>query len=186
MKETKKHSLIRYILLFFFVITYFIYTIYKFGFSNGLLVSSLTWSFFIFCTPIADAGFILAFPVRVLIGVRMIYTQIASFVLAAIITLIAITVRPIAFHKTLILELYHQILFHPIPYWIIIILSLIGTFFSIYFGDELMDVDHYQERKLYHRHINKYKILISFFIFVSVILFYKFLIDKIGLAIPLF
>ncbi len=186
MEETRKHSLIRYILLFFFVIAYFIYTIYKFGLNNGLLVSLLTWSFFIFCTPIADAGFILAFPVRILIGVRMIYTQIVSFFIAAAITMFAIFTKPIIFNKTLILKLYHQILFQPIPYWTIIILSLLGTFFSIYFGDELLDVRHFRDRKLYHQHVNKHKIIISFFIFFSVILLYKFLINKIGLVIPLF
>ncbi len=185
MKETKKHTLTRYFLLLLFIIIYFYYTVNKFGLSNGILVSILTWSFFIFCTPVADAGFLLALPVRLLIGVRMVFTQIFSFFLALIITLFAIFYNPLVFQKTLILKLYHQILFQPFPYWIIIILSITGTIFSIYFGDELIDVGTHDERKKYHRHVNKYKIIVSFSIFILTIVVYNFLLNQIGIKIPL-
>jgi len=186
MKETKKHVLIRYFLLLVFIIVYIYYTINKFGFSDGIFVSILTWSFFIFCTPISDAGFILAFPIRILIGVRMIYTQIASFLLALFFTLGAIIYNPAIFQDTLILKLYHQILYNPYPNWVIILLSLLGTFFSIYFGDELIDVSTHRERKLYYRHKSKYQIIISLSIFVLTVIIYNFLLHQIGIEIPLF
>ena len=62
-EETKKHSLIRYILLILVLTAYFLFVSYKFGAVNGLLVTILSWSFFVFCTPLADVGFILDFPV---------------------------------------------------------------------------------------------------------------------------
>ena len=186
MKETKKHTLVRYILLILFVAGYFLFTINKFGFQNGFLVSGLTWSFFVFCTPIADAGFILAFPVRLLIGIRMIYTQIFSFILAFFITIFAINYNIAIFQKTLILNLYHQILFQPFPFWIIIILSLAGTFFSIYFGDELIDVSTHKEREKYHKHVNRHKIIASLSIFLLTVVVYKFLLNRVGIDIPLF
>ena len=172
-------------LLFLFLLAYLFYTIHKFGLENGLWTTGLTWSFFVFCTPIADAGFILAFPVRLLIGVRMMYTQIASFFIALAITLPAIFARPVIFQKTLMLELYYRILTDPIPYWTIIILSLIGTIFSIYFGDELVDVSTHAERAKYHKHINKYKIIISLFIFFATLGVYNFLLHQTGIKIPL-
>jgi len=186
MKETKKHTLVRYFLLLTFIVIYVYYTINEFGFNNGIFVSALTWSFFVFCTPIADAGFILAFPIRVLIGVRMVYTQITSFLLALFFTLGAIIYNPMIFQNTLILKLYHQILYNPYPNWIIIVLSLFGTFFSIYFGDELMDVSAHKERSLYHQHKSKHKIIISLSIFVLTIIVYNFLLHQIGIEIPLF
>ncbi len=185
MKETKKHTLVRYLLLLAFIIVYIYYTVNRFGLNNGMLVSVLTWSFFVFCTPVADAGFILAFPIRMLIGVRMVYTQIFSFFLALFITFGAIIYNPAVFQNTLILRLYHQILYNPYPNWIIIILSLVGTFFSIYFGDELMDVGANKERKLYHQHKSKHKIIISLSIFALTIIVYNFLLHQIGIEIPL-
>ncbi len=185
MKETQKHTFIRYFLLLVFIFIYIYYTVNKFGINNGLLVSALTWSFFVFCTPIADAGFILAFPIRMLIGVRMVYTQIISFFLALFIILEAIIYNPTIFQNTLILKLFHQILYHPYPNWIIIILSLVGTFFSIYFGDELIDVSAHHERRLYHQHKSKHKIIISLSIFALTIVIYNFLLHQIGIEIPL-
>ncbi len=184
-EETKQHSLIRYFLLILFLLAYLIYTSYKFGSGNGLLITALTWSFFVFCTPIADAGFILALPIRLLIGVRMVYTQIFSYLLAFLINIITLIYTPTIYNKTLLLNLYHQILTKAFPYWGIIILSFVGTFFSIYFGDELIDVTAHKERTKYHRHINKYKFIVFVFTMVATIIFYNFLLHKLNINIPL-
>ena len=163
-EETKRHSLLRYIILVFFIVVYFLYESRKLGTTNGFLVTILTWSFFIFCTPVADAGFILAFPIRLLIKVRMIYTQIVSFGIALVIVLLTLAYQPAIYNTSLILKLFYTILLNPYPYWLIIILSLVGTIFSIYFGDELMDVSHHQERRKYHRHLDKYRIVSAAFV----------------------
>ncbi len=183
--ETKKHSLLRYIILSFFIVAYFVYESKKLGTTGGFLVTILTWSFFVFCTPVADAGFILAFPIRLLIGVRMVYTQIASYFIATMIVLLTLTYQSAIYNTNLILRLFHTILVNPNPYWLIMIISLIGTLMSIYFGDELIDVSHYRERQKYHRHLNKYKIVATIFIVVLTIDLYSFLLHKIGLQIPL-
>jgi len=184
-EETKRHTLLRYVILVLFIIAYFLYESRKLGTANGFLVTILTWSFFVFCTPIADAGFVLAFPIRLLVKVRMIYTQIVSFGIALVIVLLALAYRPAIYHTSLILKLFHTILLNPYPYWFIIVLSLIGTLFSIYFGDELMDVSHYKERQKYHRHLNKYRIVVAAFMIVLTIGLYSFLLNKIGIHIPL-
>jgi hypothetical protein len=41
---------------------YFIFIAKKYGLQQGLFVSTLSWSFFVLCTPVADAGFLLDFP----------------------------------------------------------------------------------------------------------------------------
>lgn len=183
--ETKRHNLLRYALLLLFLGVYLIYTINEFGLEAGIWATALTWSFFIFCTPIADAGFILAFPVRLLVGWRMIYTQAASIFLALFVSLYALFLKTEIFEKTLILKLFRKILTTPWPYWSIIALSLSGTVFSILFADELFDVSSHSERAKYHRHINKHKLVVSFFIFIFTILLYNFLLHHIGIEIPL-
>ena len=183
--ETRKHSSFRYILLFLILVSYFIYAIDKFGTSNGILVTILTWSFFVFSTPIADAGFIVAFPTRLLLKVRMIYSQIAVFFIAGIINIFVLAQNPGIYNTTFILKLFYKILTNPYPFWGIIILSAIGTFFSIYFGDELIDVTKHKDRIKYHKHLNKYKFILFLFVIVITIVLYNFLLNNLGINIPL-
>ncbi len=183
--KTKKHSLIKFVGLAIIIIAYFIFISFKIGTKNGIFVTALTWSFFIFCTPIADAGFLLAFPVRLLTGIRMMYTQLISFVVAFFIVVSAFLFSPNIYNSTIILRLFRRILLNPFPLWGIIIVSIIGTIFSIYFGDEMIDVSSHEERKKYHKHVNKYKIAVFIFLFMAVIPFYKLLLKKFGINIPL-
>ncbi len=183
--ETKKNSLLKFAGLAIIVVAYFIFISIKLGTENGILVTLLTWTFFIFCTPIADAGFLLAFPVRMLTGIRMIYTQIFSFVLAFGINIYTFFYIPSAYKGTVILNMFYHILSNPFPFWGIIILSLIGTIFSIYFGDEMVDVSSHKQRKKYHKHFNKYKIIVSIFLISVIIILYNFLLKKLGVHIPL-
>lgn len=183
--ETKKHSLLRFIGLVLILVGYFAYVSMKMGPKVGFATTILTWTFFIFCTPIADAGFILAFPIRLLTGFRMIYTQLLAFVLAFFIDTYTFFHTPALFNKTIILKLFHQILAKPYPFWGIIFLSLIGTVFSIYFGDELVDVAHHSERVKYHRHINSYKIIIFIFTMGATLILYNFLLKDLNVSIPL-
>ena len=74
-EETKKHSLVKFSLLFVIVIAYMLFVSFKFGAGNGFLITILTWSFFVFCTLIADAGFILDFPNRLITGMRMVHSE---------------------------------------------------------------------------------------------------------------
>ncbi|USN57434.1 MAG: hypothetical protein H6766_03180 [Candidatus Peribacteria bacterium] len=182
---TKKEALVRFFLLILIVVGYFFYMAHKFGTSDGLLVTVLTWSFFVFCTPIADAGFILAFPVRLLLHVRMLYTQLAAFVIAAGLNLYTYFAMPEIYTKTVILNLFYHILSQPRPFWGIIVLSIIGTVFSIYFGDEMMDVATHADRITYQKHRSTYKIIITIFVFGATFVLYDFLLKKLGVNIPL-
>ncbi len=183
--ETKKHSLIKFIGLVVIVMCYFTYMSVKLGTEGGILVTCLTWSFFVFCTPIADAGFLLAFPVRVLTGIRMIYTQIFSFFLALGLNLYIFFHTPETYNTTVILKLFYQILSQPFPFWGIMILSLVGTLLSIYFGDELVDVSSHKQREKYHRHINKHQVIALVFLIGATIILYNSLLKKLGVDIPL-
>ncbi len=183
--ETKKHSLIKFIGLVVILVSYLVFMSIKLGPKLGISVVVLTWTFFVFSTPIADAGFLLAFPIRLLTGFRMMYTQLLAFALSLFINLYAFFYFPAIYGKTLLLKLFHQILAHPFPFWGIILLSLIGTLFSIYFGDELIDVSTHKERKKYHKHLNIYQIIVFLFIIGITIILYKFLLVKLGVQIPL-
>lgn len=114
------------------ILLYGVFVSYKFGFESGFLITALTWSFFVLCTPIADGGIIIDFPVRLLTNIKMIYSEIAVWVVAISINIYAFTQQREIYSTTLILDLFEHILSQPFPYWIIILLSAIGTFLSIY------------------------------------------------------
>lgn len=129
----------RYILLVLVIAGYFGWLSYHYGLESGGIVAALTWSFFVLCTPIADAGFLLDFPVRLLTGMRMVFTEMIVWVLAFIINTSALTYSPESYQKTALTRLFYEILTQPWPYWAIIVLCCIGTFLSVLMGDTAFD-----------------------------------------------
>lgn len=183
--EIKQKVVLKFFLLSLIVIIYFVYMSFKFGTKDGFLVTALTWSFFVFCTPVADAGMLIALPVRMLFQVKMIYTQLISFLIAFSLNLYAVFFLSQIYEKTVVLRLFHHILIQPFPFWGIIILSVIGTIFSIYFGDELIDVAKHSQRRRYHKHKMKYKMIVTAFVFMATVVLYNFLLQKLGVNISL-
>jgi len=73
----------------------------------------------------------------------------------------------------------YTILTNPYPYWSVILLSGSGTFLSIRFADELMDVAHHRDREFFHQHSFKHEIVIIVF-FVLILVGYYNLISALG------
>jgi len=183
--ETKRNTLFRFLFILLIVAAYFVLMSVKYGVQEGFLVTLLTWSFFVFSTPIADAGFLIDFPIRLITKVRMLFSELGVWIVAAIINVLALSISPSIYQQTEILKLFHHILSNPFPYWLIIILSAGGTFFSIYFGDELIDVTKYEHRAKHKKHRRKHWIIIMGFLGVGIILLYVYLINQLGINIPL-
>ncbi len=183
--ETKQHLLLKFLILVLIFFSYFLFISLKYGFGQGFFVSLLTWSFFVFCTPIADAGFLLDFPLRLFFKIKMFTSEIFVWIFALFLNLYFVFFNPEFYDKTKILFLFKNILFQPIPYWIIIFLSMLGTFVSIRFGDELFDTVTHKQRSFYHRHKYSYKMLIMVFIFVISLFLYNLLLKNLGIEIPL-
>jgi len=144
---------------------------------------ALTWSFFVLCTPVADAGFLLDFPIRLLFGLRMFVVEIFVWVVAIVISSATLVFAPEYFQTTLITRVFYQVLCHPIPYWSIIFLSFTGTFASIYFGDEMMDVITHNQRIKHHKHSVKFKAIALVGITFLVITIYYQLVGELGIEI---
>lgn len=180
--ETKRRVLIKFLLLLTVLIGYFVFLSFKYGIGNGFTSTILTWSFFVFCTPIADAGFLLDFPIRLITRVRMLYSEIFVWVLAAAMNIYLLSANPSAYETTGLLQTFRQILTNPYPFWSIILISLAGTFLSIYFGDELIDVIKHHEREKFMKHKAKYAAVLSgFILLITLIIFsYGSLIHSLG------
>jgi len=179
--DTKNQVFKRFLTVLIIFSLYLIFVIFKYGLKDGILVGLLTWSFFVFCTPIADAGFLVGFPARILAGIKMTYSQVLVYFIATTIIVYSFIFSPSIFDKSLLLHIFKTILLNPIPYWAIILICLVGTFLSVMFGDELMDVFKHDERKIWKRHGFTHNLIILLFLFISCILIYLYLMSELGL-----
>ncbi|WP_299269072.1 hypothetical protein [uncultured Psychrosphaera sp.] len=182
--NTHKETLLKFLALVLILVAYFSYMSWKYDASTGFGVSVLTWSFFVLCTPIADGGFILAFPIRLLFKVKMSYTQVVLWFVAIAINLYGYFYTPDIYDLTFITQLLKHILSEPYPYWSILIISALGTFLSIYFGDEMMDVASQKERTKAHRHGFKYRTLLVLGLGILTVTAYYYLLSSLHVVLP--
>jgi hypothetical protein len=184
-KHESKRKVLRDFLIVLGIFTiYFVFVIGQYGLANGFLVSILTWSFIVFCTPVVGAGLLLDFPIRLLTQIRMIYSEIFVWIFAAILNISTLILNPGIYEKTILLQTFKIILTNPIPFWLIILISCAGTFLSVYFGDELLDIARLIHRKKWNRHGKKHiATIIIFILIVIMILTYTRLISMLGIQI---
>ncbi len=162
---------------------YFVYVTLHFGVEKGIVITLLTWSFFVMCTPIADAGLLLDFPLRILTGIRMIKAELLVWAFAITLNVLFLLFNPSVYESTALLRLFHHILTTPVPFWLIIILSAAGTFLSIHFGDELLDVLFHSERRKYFLHKEKYELVAYLAIILLIVAIYDYLLNELGIKL---
>ncbi len=182
--ETHRETLLKFVALVLILVAYFIYMSWKYDASTGFSVALLTWSFFVLCTPVADGGFILAFPVRLLFGIKMAITQVVLWFVAIAINVAMLLLAPTTYDLTFLTQLLKHILTEPYPYWSILILSAAGTLLSIFFGDEMMDVASHDSRKLHHRHGLKYRTVLIAGLAVLTVVSYYYLLSSLNISLP--
>ncbi|UYV37042.1 hypothetical protein N4R57_19065 [Rhodobacteraceae bacterium D3-12] len=175
-----RQVLLKFLLLVALLVGYFLYLSVKYDVATGGIAAALTWSFFVLCTPVADAGFLLDFPLRVLFGIRMVVSEVVVWAIAIGINLGVLSLAPGAYDTTLVTRILHEILTTPWPFWGVIVLSGLGTFLSVRFGDELMDILHHRDRDFFHSHHFKYELVLVAF-FIAVLFGYYRLITSLGL-----
>lgn len=183
--QTKKHTLIKFLLLVAILVWYFLFIVKKYGIENSFLVTALTRSFFVLCTPVADAWFLIDFPIRLVTKLKMVLSEIIVRVIAISLNTYTFFVKPEIYSTTSILTFFKHVLENPFPFWSIIIISMIGTFVSIAFGDELMDKVTHKDRNFYHKHKRKYFILIMIFLFGISFALYDIILKKFGINLSL-
>lgn len=182
MKDPSHQVFIKFGILCLVLLSYFGYLTYEYDLLTGGVAALITWSFFVLCTPIADAGFLLDFPLRLLFGIRMVLSEIVVWVIAISINVLCLIYFRDFYDTTLITRLMEKVLVSPYPYWGIILLSGVGTFLSIRFGDELMDVLHHRDRAFFLRHHFKQEVIL--FVFFLLVLFGYFdMLSALGIVI---
>lgn len=164
------------------LISYLFFTAKTHGLKEGILISFLTWSFFVLCTPISDAGVIIDFPIEFVTGIKMVYSEIVVWIIAISLNIFTYLEIPQIYDQTVLLSLFKHIIEEPLPYWIIFLLSCIGTFLSLYIADSFL-----HKSKKIKKHANfliRHKLIIFGIILLLNIAIYDFLLNKLGVSIP--
>jgi hypothetical protein len=104
----------------------------------------------------------------------MIHTEILVWGLAIIISASAVVFSPKIFEMNALMQIFHAILIHPIPYWLIIFLCGIGTFLSIFMGDQIFDVVESKEMRFNRSFFYKLSMLLILISSISY-LYYRLL-----------
>lgn len=183
--QTHKGVIVRFGFILLIFIAYFLFISSKYGYADGMLIAWLSWSFFVLCTPIADAGMMIDFPVRLVSGIRMFISEIVVWIAAIALNFYAVAFQSEAYEQTQLLHLFKHIIDNPVPFWSIFLISGVGTFLSIQLGDDLLDVIRHRDNK--KAGLNDLKIKIIYMVFVLIITFalYDFLLTKFNFDIPL-
>lgn len=179
--QPKKKLIIKFILLCLVIVGYFTYLNIEYDIMTSGIASLLTWSFFVLCTPIADAGFLLDFPLRLLFGIRMLVSEIMVWFIAIGTNIYFLLYSPKYYDTTALTKVFYAILTTPYPYWAVIILSCIGTFLSVIFGDEMIDIFYGTEKKIFNQHSHKQQLITIVVICLVVIIAYYELIHSLGI-----
>jgi len=125
-------------------------------------------------------GLLAGLPLRLIFGIRMLFSEIAVWALAIAINVVAMLYLVEYYQTTKLTMLLRAILTTPYPYWSVILLSGTGTFLSIRSADELMDVARHRDREFFHRHSFKHEVVIIVFFVVILFGYYK-LIASLGI-----
>ena len=182
-KETHRDVYIRFIAVLVTFIAYFVFVSRQYGVGEGWLIAWLSWSFFVLCTPIADAGMLIDFPVRLITGLKMVISESLVWATAIGLNTYMLLRNPQIYANTELLKLFYHILATPWPLWGIIALSFVGTFLSITIGDELLDVFRHKDRQLHIRHGLKLRLITMAFILIFTLVLYDYILNLNGITI---
>lgn len=180
----KEKSILKFVIILVIIGMYWEYVSFHYGAKDGALITLLSWSFFVFCTPVPDAGFLVDFPVRVLTKVKMLYSETIVWTFAFCVNVFVYMNYASIYSKTVILKLFKHIFSKPVPYWTLIILSAMGTFLSVRLGDQVWSVLRSDKKISELEHGRKYHFILFLFVIILIIALYDFLIYEIGISVP--
>ncbi len=180
--ETKNHQLKRFVAALSVLILYTLYLVWHYG-SSGFSLGIITWSAFVLATPLPDGGVILDFPIRLLTGIRMVFSEIFVWVVAISANVYYLSKHANLYDKNFITSSFKQVLDNPWPNWIIIFISAAGTFLGLYFGDELLDIIFHHQRKKYAKLKPAYQFILIVFVVAILYFSYKYFLRLFGIII---
>jgi hypothetical protein len=121
--------------------------IYMNGIISGTRIFLLVWSLYILCIPGGHGQLIVGLPMQ-LIKHKNVCTESLFWPAAALINLITYLVAPSMYLQTPTTGLLYRIISQPNPYWLIILISLIGTSYNGFSKESYFDTVNTTHKKI--------------------------------------
>lgn len=133
-------NLVSFVTAVSITLAYAIAAIFYYGFVDGLSVTAITWCFFIFATPVANASILLDLPLRLVTQLPMVHIQIYVYLFALFLVFYHIFAKSHLFD----LHPHHRILYQMFTrpfsdYGLLLVVCAIGTVATLQIGDGFMD-----------------------------------------------
>lgn len=158
-----RKATIRYSLLIFFVVSLlFLYPCAVFGPFRGLLIGLMTWSLWVLSIPARHGRYVFGWYARLKRN-EVKHTEPKMLLGALLINVIILMLFRPLYHSTYFTRHLFRILSKPNPYWLMILISALGTLYPYLVGEE-----QFKLHKTYHRSI---RIVL---VFIGIALFFYF------------
>ncbi len=162
MEKVSKFQILKF---FFFLTIFAFFTIIfwaRFGFKIGIQSVFLSWSFLVLCIPAAHGKIMLGVPFKFITGKNFLYSEIFMWLAAIFFNMFTYITTPWIYFATFTNHLLLRIISTPWPYWVIIFICALGTFYKFLIG-----VHNFDAKKIRH-----YLARTALITFALVILFY--------------
>jgi hypothetical protein len=161
MEKVTKFQLTRFFLYTFFI--FFLMFIFwaKFGaVKPAIQTVLLAWSMFVLCIPYSHGRVILGVPYKIITGRVAAYPEVVMWLLAVILNIISYISIPNVYFYTTFNHMLYRIITTPWPYWLLIFVCALGTFYKFFVG-----VNNFKSKKLQHYSIRILLMILGFSVF---------------------
>ena len=136
MEKTTKLQKISF-LVSFAVFMFFTLTLwFHYSFAMALHIMLLVWSLYILCAPANHGKILLAIPFKIFTGKTLVYPQIFMWSSAILLNVFTYLIHPTIYFSTILTHLLLRIISTPWPYWIIMLVCSLGTFYKLFIGQQ--------------------------------------------------
>ncbi len=164
------------------ILCYLLLTVDKHGVEQGVLITALTWAFFVFLNPAPTAGLVFELPIRLLTRHRLLVAQYMVWGVGAAIVLPALLLSPDLFHTTTPLAIFYHVLTNPVPYWSLLLLCGLGTFLSVYLVDKVVDEVENELNHHHRKHMPVLYLIVLALALIGIVLAYNAMISELQLV----
>ncbi len=111
-------------------------------------------------------------------------TQLVLWFVAIGINVYMLKYSVASYDLSFLTSLLKKILLEPYPYWSILLISALGAFLSIFFGDEMMDVTMHENREKHNTYKINYRVILVVGLAALTVVAYYHLLNGLNISLP--
>ena len=152
------------LLLIFSFLTFMFWMDYDY--KSSIQIVALCWSLYILCFPANHGAIFLGVPFELITNIPLYYPELIMWPAAILLNIYTYFTNPQIYFASLPTHLLFRIITTPWPYWMIIFICSLGTFYKFFVG-----IKNFRNEKIKHYIVRTFIICLG--IFTLLVLSYK-------------